>query len=106
MLFCFAALLFVQQSSTAAPVPVAVQSGGTAARIVTAAHAVTAPILDGRLDDPVWASATVATDFTQNYPHGGTPATRRTEARVVFVGDAIYVGMRAFDDPDSLVAPL
>jgi hypothetical protein len=106
MLVCFAALLFLQQSAIAAPVPAAVESGGTTARIVTAAHALTAPVLDGRLDDPVWASAPVATDFTQNYPHGGSPATRRTEARVVFVGDAIYVGMRAFDDPDSIVAPL
>jgi hypothetical protein len=34
------------------------------------------------------------------------PATRRTEARVLFVGDAVYVGMRAFDSPDSIVAPL
>jgi hypothetical protein len=106
MLVSLAALLFVQQSSTAAPVPVAVQSGGTAARIVPAIHSVIAPILDGRLDDPVWASATVASDFTQNYPHDGAPATERTEARVVFVGDAVYVGMRAFDNPDSLVAPL
>ncbi len=64
------------------------------------------PRIDGRLDDPVWATAPTATNFTQNYPQGGTPATRRTEARVLFVGDAVYVGMRAFDSPDSIVAPL
>ena len=64
------------------------------------------PRIDGRLDEPVWATAKPATDFTQNYPQGGAPATRRTEARVLFVGDAVYVGMRAFDSPDSIVAPL
>ena len=65
-----------------------------------------APTLDGRLDDPVWAGAPVATDFTQNYPHDGQPATDRTEARVLLAGDAVYVGLRAYDHPDSIVAPL
>ena len=64
------------------------------------------PVIDGRLDDPAWATAPVATDFTQNYPETGVPPSRRTEARVVFVGDALYIGMRAFDSPDSIVAPL
>lgn len=90
------------------PVQTMVEAESTVAgmRVLRGTKVVTAPVLDGRLDEPVWATAAVATDFTQNYPQGGTPASRRTEARVLFVGDAIYVGMRAFDSPDSIVAPL
>ena len=87
------------------PVVVA-ESSAVGLRVLRGKKDLAAPVIDGRLDDPVWATAPVATDFTQNYPQTGVPASRRTEARVVFVGDAIYVGMRAFDSPDSIVAPL
>ncbi len=67
---------------------------------------VPAPVIDGRLDDPAWVGVPVATDFTQNYPLDGRPASERTEARVLFTDDAVYVAMRAYDAPDSIVAPL
>ncbi|HEY1953944.1 MAG TPA: carbohydrate binding family 9 domain-containing protein, partial [Gemmatimonadaceae bacterium] len=86
--------------------PTTADSAGAALRVLGATKALTAPRIDGRLDDPVWATVPVATDFTQNYPHNGGPSARRTEARVVFVGDALYVGIRAFDSPDSIAAPL
>jgi len=57
--------------------------------------------LDGRLDEPVWQSAPPATDFRQNQPHEGQPASQRTEVRFVFDGAAIYVGARMFDDSGS-----
>ena len=66
-----------------------------------------APVLDGRLDDAIWAQAPVATDFVQSKPHAGQPATERTEARVVYDGGAVYVAMRAHDaHPDSIAAQL
>ncbi len=58
------------------------------------------PRLDGRLDDPAWAQAEPITDFRQNLPQDGEPATERTEARIVYDGDAIYVGVR-MDDRDA-----
>ena len=64
------------------------------------------PVLDGRFDDPGWAGVPRATDFTQNYPLDGRPATDRTEARVLFTDDAVYVALRAYDAPDSIAAPL
>ena len=87
------------------PIVVA-ESSAAGLRVLRGKKGAAPPVIDGRLDDPVWATAPVATDFTQNYPQTGVPASRRTEARVVFVGDAIYVGMRAFDSPDSILAPL
>ena len=54
--------------------------------------------LDGRLDEPVWRTAPAATDFRQNQPKEGQPATQRTEVRFTYDAAAIYVGARMFDD--------
>jgi hypothetical protein len=63
--------------------------------------------LDGNLDEPAWAAAEPATDFTQSWPREGEPATFRSEARVLLGADALYVGIRMFDPhPDSIAAPL
>ncbi|HEX9939453.1 MAG TPA: DUF5916 domain-containing protein [Longimicrobium sp.] len=58
----------------------------------------TAPItVDGRLDEAVWQSAPVATDFIQQDPHEGRPATQRTEIRIAYDADALYIGARMHD---------
>jgi len=57
-----------------------------------------APVtLDGVLDEPVWATAPAATSFTQYQPHGGEPATERTEVRFAYDDRALYVGARMHD---------
>lgn len=58
-----------------------------------------APKIDGMLDDPIWATAPEATDFTQNYPSAGQPASRKTVVMVVYDNTAIYVGAYLYDDP-------
>lgn len=64
-------------------------------------------VLDGRLDDPAWAAAPVATDFIQQSPAPGDPATERTEARVLYDDDAVYVAVKSYDSrPDSIAAQL
>src|SRR5688500_9623978 len=63
--------------------------------------------LDGRLDDPAWSQAHPATRFTQRIPREGLPATERTEVRLLYDDDALYVGARLHDAaPDSVVALL
>jgi hypothetical protein len=65
------------------------------------------PRVDGRLDDDAWALAPVFGDFVQREPDEGRAATERTDVRVVFSDDAIYVGIRAFDShPDQIAANL
>jgi len=71
--------------------------GGQAAPTIAAVR-VTSPIhVDGRLDEPAWATAQVATSFTQYDPDEGQPASERTEARVMYDDDALYVGFRLHD---------
>ncbi len=65
------------------------------------------PTIDGVLDDAVWADADVATGFTQLRPTPGAAATERTEVRVIYDDEAIYVAARMYDSaPDSIVAQL
>lgn len=61
-------------------------------------------VLDGRLDEAAWDRATPATDFIQQDPiYGGTP-TERTEVRILFDGDRLYMGVLCFDsEPDRLL---
>jgi len=83
----------------AAAIPVAAQNihpvPGPEVRAVPLQGAIR---LDGRLDEAIWQTAPAATDFRQNQPHAGQPATQRTEVRFTFDDAAIYVGARMFDD--------
>lgn len=66
----------------------------------------TAPTIDGHLDEPAWALARPASGFTQFRPNPGDPASRPTEARVLFDDAAVYVGLRLYDEADSVAAQL
>jgi hypothetical protein len=65
-----------------------------------------APVIDGNLDEAIWSTAPVATDFVRSLPHPGTIATLRTIARIAYDDDALYVGVRMFDpQPSGILAP-
>ena len=82
------------QSSAEEPSPVVTDG----ARRLTAFALTDRPIeIDGHLDEPAWAEAQAATDFVQNRPSPGEPASEPTEARVLYDGSAVYVGMRMHD---------
>ncbi|MBI4541350.1 MAG: carbohydrate binding family 9 domain-containing protein [Gemmatimonadetes bacterium] len=77
-------------------------------RVLEATRAAGARLtIDGRLDEALWAQAPVASDFIQIQPQAGSPATERTEVRVLYDDEALYVGARLYDSaPDSIVARL
>ena len=60
--------------------------------------------LDGRLDEEAWSLATPISDFTQQYPVEGGVPSERTEVRVVFNGDELFIGVVLYDDPDGILA--
>ena len=75
--------------------------------VMRAARASASIKLDGKLDEPAWSSAPAATEFTQSYPNPGAQPTQKTEARILYDDDAMYVGVRMFDTkPDSIAAQL
>lgn len=63
--------------------------------------------LDGFLDDGIWATAPVATGFTQRSPKDGGNPSQKTEARILYTDNEVFVGIMAYDvSPDSVIASL
>jgi uncharacterized protein DUF5916/cellulose/xylan binding protein with CBM9 domain len=62
------------------------------------------PIIDGALTDEAWSQAEPASDFTQRDPDEGMPATERTEIRILYDDEALYIGARMFDSQAVLIA--
>jgi hypothetical protein len=110
------ALPLLAQLPAAAPAPADDGDGGGAppARVwrpgallpprprVIATRATKPPVIDGRLDDPVWQTAPPSDDFVQHFPDEGAPATERTTVRVLYDDRNLYVGI----DAEQLHSPV
>ena len=67
----------------------------------------TTPKIDGLLDDECWKSALPAGDFVMDTPTPGIQLSQRTEVRILYHDDAIYIGLMCFDSaPDSILHEL
>ena len=61
-------------------------------------------VLDGLLQDPIYSQVRAISDFTQQEPHEGEPATERTELWIFFDATNIYFAVRCLDDqPDRII---
>jgi hypothetical protein len=87
------------------------QPAATATSSAAATHAATAmkvpeaPTVDGDvLGDPAWANALPISAFTQEQPNEGQPSSERTEVRVIFTNDTLYIGAVMYDsDPSGII---
>jgi hypothetical protein len=62
------------------------------------------PVLDGKLDDPIWEKLEWATDFTQREPDDGKPPSQQTSFKITYDDKNLYVGIRAHDrEPEKIV---
>lgn len=62
------------------------------------------PVIDGRLDDPVWEKLEWAGDFTQREPNDGKPPSLQTSFKITYDDKNLYIGIRAHDDqPEQIV---
>lgn len=59
--------------------------------------------IDGRMDEAVWSDAAILTGFTQYEPVEGIEASENTEVRVFYTDEAIYFGIRAYDENPELI---
>lgn len=63
------------------------------------------PVIDGRLDDVCWSTAALITDFRQVLPLEGALPTEKTEVRVTYDPDYLYVGISCYDsEANKIVA--
>jgi hypothetical protein len=56
------------------------------------------PTIDGTLDDPSWREGIVLDGFVQREPREGSPASQRTDVRVLQDGEALYIGAWLYDE--------
>jgi len=86
---------------------VSVAGSAEAQQQILRATRITAPpvplVIDGRLSEEAWSHAEVAERFTQRDPEEGKPATERTEIRIVYDADALYVGARMHDSEPARI---
>ncbi len=89
------------------------QSSGSAEQIIASAKDFkqmsvldarsSAPRIDGRLDDEIWAKATWTSDFLQREPLEGSKPSDRTEVAISYDDQAIYIAARMFSsDPANI----
>jgi hypothetical protein len=92
----------------AAPAPAWPQASPSAARPVVHAERLyegERVVLDGHLDEAVWARALPAAGFLQMEPAEGQPASESTEVRVAFDRDRLYLGVMLHDsEPRGIIA--
>ena len=105
-----------QPTHAPAPAPVAASADALAKpslvsrtapdKVTVRAVRLPAPLdLDGRLDESVYASVPAISDFLQQEPHEGQPATEKTEAWILFDDEHLYISARNWDShPEREVA--
>jgi hypothetical protein len=89
-----------------APAAPAVITRDDEGRATVRAVRLNAPIrLDGRLDEPVYTAVPAISDFIQQDPLEGPPATETTDAWLLFDDDNFYVTFRLWESrPDAIIA--
>ncbi len=62
------------------------------------------PVIDGRLNDPVWNKAEWASDFKQSKPNEGEEPSQKTSFKILYDNNNLYIGIRAWDsEPEKIV---
>ncbi len=78
--------------------------GQTNARVLQAKRIAQVPKIDGSLTESCWNELPIATDFTQQQPNPGKASRMRSEIRIGYDDEALYIGARLFDTaPDSIL---
>ena len=63
---------------------------------------VTSITLDGKLDEKQWGDAEWHSGFSQMRPFPGKAPSKETQVSMLYDQEAVYFGIKCFDDPDSL----
>ena len=58
--------------------------------------------LDGELIEGDWVFSKWTSNFTQMKPVPGANPSKKTEVALIYDQEAIYIGVKCFDNPDSV----
>lgn len=62
--------------------------------------------IDGNLNEASWQQAPVVSDFIQSEPYEGKPSARKTEVRILFGKDDLYIGATMYDIEENIESNL
>ena len=87
------------------PEPPAVMARDELGRVTVRANRLDEPlVVDGKLDEAVYSRIPAISDFVQQEPDEGEPATEKTEAWIFFDEKNVYVSARCWDShPERMV---
>ncbi len=60
--------------------------------------------MDGKLDEEIWSEMPVYGDFTMQVPIEGGEPTEKSEIRIAFDRDNLYIAIKFYDDPNGIKA--
>jgi hypothetical protein len=86
--------------------PAAAAPGEPSPGEVTVPFLEEAVTVDGSLDEGAWRAAAALHGFVQTRPGDNTPASRPTTVLLAYDAAALYIGVRAADEPGSVRATL
>ena len=64
------------------------------------------PVIDGKLDEEIWKSATVLKDFYQVQPGDNIAPSKPTEVMLGYDSKFLYVAFHCYDEPDKVRAAI
>lgn len=74
-------------------------------KVYTASRTNTPPVINGDLDDNAWSEGEWGGDFMQFEPYEGAAPKQKTEFKILYDDNYIYVALKMWDTaPDSIVA--
>ena len=59
--------------------------------------------IDGILDDEIWKTAPIATNFWRKFPTDGGQAKRQTKVQIAYDDNFIYFGVEAIDSGKAVI---
>ncbi len=74
----------------------------TAQKMLQAVKITHSPKIDGVLNEEIWRTAPIADNFIVNQPKFGDTASRKTEVKIVYDDEAIYVAAHLYDNPSLI----
>jgi len=90
-------------SGSGSSVALAQMQTGNSAKSMALPVLADSPQIDGRLDEDVWSQAALVEDLHQVFPQEFVQPSERTEVRVFYTEDSLYVGARMHEsDPTQI----
>lgn len=81
-----------------------VNKGDLVSKSLLATRLSTSPNIDGDLSETFWKTLPIANNFVQYEPFNGAAPSQKTEVRVGYDDNALYIGAMMFDNaPDSIL---